>query len=271
VQERLRLPTLPRRIECSDISHLGGQDTVGSVVALRDGKPDKKRYRTYTVRTVDGGDDYHALFEVLGRRFRRGRAASEAPQGEAGDGNTEQESPEWQLPDLFVVDGGRGQLGVALAAAHDLGLHDLPIVGLAKERETVGGDKLVDRVYLPGQKNPIPLRPNSPELFLLAVARDEAHRFANRGRKKTGKRRRFESELDSVSGIGPKTKKALLREIGPIAVLREAADERILAVPGVTRRHLAALRAAFAASAEPSDATAPTTTEEKSIVLEIER
>lgn len=266
VQERLRLPTLPRRIECSDISHLGGQDTVGSVVALRDGKPDKKRYRTYNVRTVDGGDDYHALFEVLGRRFRRGRAASEATPGEGG---AESENPDWQLPDLFVVDGGRGQLGVALAAAHDLGLHELPIVGLAKERETVGGDKLVDRVYLPGQKNPIPLRPNSPELFLLALARDEAHRFANRGRKKQGKRRRFESELDSVSGIGPKTKKALLREIGPVAALREAADERILAVPGVTRRHLAALRAAFASPAQPpveppAAGSSTTSTEEKS-------
>jgi excinuclease ABC subunit C len=270
VQERLRLPTLPRRIECTDISHLGGQDTVGSVVALRDGKPDKKRYRTYHVRTVEGGDDYHALFEVLGRRFRRGRAAAEAADA-AQEGASDAEPTEWQLPDLFVVDGGRGQLGVALAAAHDLGLHDLPIVGLAKERETVGGDKLVDRVYLPGQKNPIPLRPNSPELFLLAMARDEAHRFANRGRKKTGKRRRFESELDSVVGIGPKTKKALLREIGSVAALREATDERILEVPGVTRRHLAALRAAFEpvgpveSVAEPSSGPSPTTaTEEKS-------
>jgi excinuclease ABC subunit C len=271
VQERLRLPTLPRRIECTDISHLGGQDTVGSVVALRDGKPDKKRYRTYHVRTVEGGDDYHALFEVLGRRFRRGRSAAEAAEA-TQEGVSDAEPTEWQLPDLFVVDGGRGQLGVALAAAHDLGLHDLPIVGLAKERETVGGDKLVDRVYLPGQKNPIPLRPNSPELYLLAMARDEAHRFANRGRKKTGKRRRFESELDSVAGIGPKTKKALLREIGSVAALREATDERILEVPGVTRRHLAALRAAFEPVervepvAEPSGGPSPTTaTEEKSV------
>ncbi len=271
VQERLRLPTLPRRIECTDISHLGGQDTVGSVVALRDGKPDKKRYRTYHVRTVEGGDDYHALFEVLGRRFRRGRAAAEAAQSDAeqsdvakGEGGAEADTVEWQLPDLFVVDGGRGQLGVALAAAHDLGLHELPIVGLAKERETVGGDKLVDRVYLPGQKNPIPLRPNSPELFLLAMARDEAHRFANRGRKQTGKRRRFESELDSVAGIGPKTKKALLRELGSVAALKEASDERILEVPGVTRRHLAALRAAFAPVAEPSAEATPTSSSEES-------
>jgi excinuclease ABC subunit C len=245
VQERLRLPTLPRRIECCDISHLGGADTVGAVVALLDGLPDKKRYRTYIVRSVGDGDDYQAMFEVLSRRFRRGKLAKEK-----ADAATEAETPadtEWQLPDLFVVDGGRGQLGVALAAAHDLGLHDLCIVGLAKEKENVAGDKLTDRVYLPGQKNPIALRPNSPELFLLARARDEAHRFSNRGRTKVGKRRRFESELDSIAGIGPKTRSSLLKTLGSVAALRAASDEQILAVPGVTQRHLQALRDAFAA------------------------
>jgi excinuclease ABC subunit C len=235
VQERLRLPTVPRRIECCDISHLGGADTVGAVVALLDGQLDKKRYRSYIVRGAGAGDDYQAMYEVLSRRFKRGKAAGE------GEGDSE-----WQLPDLFVVDGGKGQLGVALAAAQDLGLHDLSIVGLAKEKENVAGDKLVDRVYLPGQKNPIPLRPNSPELFLLARARDEAHRFSNRGRTKVGKRRRFESELDAISGIGPKTRTSLLKTLGSVAALREASDAAILAVPGVTRRHLEALREAFA-------------------------
>jgi hypothetical protein len=105
---------------------------------------------------------------------------------------------------------------VALAAAHDLGIHDLCIVGLAKEKENELGERMVDRVYLPGQKNPIPLRPNSPELFMLALARDEAHRFSNAGRRRKGKRRRFESVLDRVRGIGPKTKTALLKELGPL-------------------------------------------------------
>jgi excinuclease ABC subunit C len=146
------------------------------------------------------------------------------------------------LPDFFVVDGGRGQLGVALAAARDLGLHDLPICGLAKEKENVLGDKLVDRVYLPGQKNPIPLRPNSPELFLLARARDEAHRFSNRGRKKVGKKRRLSSELDQIPGIGPKTRTALLKTLGSLASVRSASDEALLAVPGVSKKHLSALR-----------------------------
>jgi len=355
VQERLRLPTLPRRIECCDISHLGGQDTVGAVVALLNGLPDKKKYRTYKVRSVGEGDDYRAMFEVLSRRFRRGRdaaqiQAAENPSpvsatleatregGEQGvDGHASatepgpafgvaarqaepadpsaasssdaalegappadaalEETPEaaaledappedaalssgagdeppdeelepdaaepaaeaeedagrapnsegtdWQLPDLFVVDGGRGQLGVALAAAHDLGLHDLPICGLAKEKENVAGDKLVDRVYLPGQKNPIPLRPNSPELFLLARARDEAHRFSNRGRKKVGKKRRLSSELDQIPSIGPKTRVALLKHLGSLDGVRNAADDAILAVPGVSKKHLAALREWF--------------------------
>jgi excinuclease ABC subunit C len=261
VQERLRLPTLPRRIECADISHLGGDDTVGAVVALLDGKPDKKRYRSYHVRTAGPGDDYQALYEVLRRRFRRGKAASDPdpaleptpeliptpaptpePSLELTPTPEPSPDPDWQLPDLFVVDGGRGQLGVALAAAHDLGIHDLCIVGLAKEKENELGERMVDRVYLPGQKNPIPLRPNSPELFMLARARDEAHRFSNKGRRRKGKRRRFESVLDRVKGIGPKTKTALLKELGTVEALRTAPDDRILAVPGVTRRHLDAVR-----------------------------
>jgi excinuclease ABC subunit C len=255
VQERLRLPTLPRRIECCDISHLGGQDTVGAVVALLDGQPDKKRYRSYIVRSAEHGDDYQAMFEVLSRRFRRGKSAQEQRSDDSGTPSDKEQETDWQLPDLFVVDGGRGQLGVALAAAQDLGLHDLCVVGLAKEKENVLGDKLTDRVYLPGQKNPIALRPNSPELFLLARARDEAHRFSNRGRTKVGKRRRFESQLDSIPGIGPKTRTALLTALGSVAALLRASDDAILAVPGVTQRHLQALRQALATPAlEEADA-----------------
>ncbi|MEZ4225429.1 MAG: excinuclease ABC subunit UvrC [Polyangiaceae bacterium] len=316
LQEKLRLPVLPRRIECCDISHLGGQDTVGAIVALTDGAADKKRYRSYTVKSVTEGDDYAAMYEVLSRRFRRGRTAKDdgdaaerdggdgaadagagdagdrapegdrdggdgaadagagdagerAPEGDrdggdgaadAGAGDAGERAPEgdrdggdgdgtdWEFPDLFVVDGGRGQLAVALTAAHDLGLHDLAVVGLAKERETPLGEKLVDRVYLPGQKNPVSLRANSPELFLLTRARDEAHRFSNRGRKKAGKRRRFESELDQIRGIGAKTRKALLTHLGSLEGVRAASDEAILAVPGVTRRQLDALRKHFAAN-----------------------
>lgn len=245
---RLRLPRLPRRIECIDISHLGGQDSIGAVVALLDGKPDKPHYRTYKVKCAGMGDDYGAIFEVLSRRFRRGIAAavSSAQPAETADtaesGDPASSSTDWSLPDLLVVDGGRGQLAVALAAAADLELKDLSIVGLAKEKESQTGDKLVDRVYLPGQKNPIPLRPGSPELFFLSVARDEAHRFANRGREKLGLKRRLRSSLDEVAGIGPKTRKALLTTFGTVEGVRSATDEALLSVKGVTQRLVKALR-----------------------------
>jgi excinuclease ABC subunit C len=270
LQERLRLPTLPRRIECCDISHLGGGDTVGAVVAMTDGEFDKKRYRTFNVRgdavRDQAGlinDDYGAMYEVLARRFRRAltasavATASDAGAPEQVEDAAEPHDSEWDAPDLFVVDGGRGQLAVALAAAHDLGLHDLPIVALAKERDVQGPEgapvaegasgkeKLSDRVYLPGQKNPIPLKSTTTSLFLLARLRDEAHRFSNRARMRIGNRRRFRSPLDDVKGLGPNAKKALLKHVGNLAAIRAAEDATLLAVPGVTARHVKALRAAF--------------------------
>jgi len=235
LQKKLRLPKLPSRIECVDISHLGGNDTVGAVVALVDGVPDKARYRTYHVQTVSGGDDYGALLEVLRRRFRRGAQAEASPESEI-----------WELPDLFVVDGGRGQLAIALTAAGDLNILDLPIVGLAKEKETAHGEKVVDRVYLPGQKNPIALRPGSPELYFLARARDEAHRFSNRGRSKLGKSRRLASLLDPIPGVGPKTKKALFATYDSLDAIQAATDEELRRVPGVTATVVAGLRELFA-------------------------
>lgn len=235
LREKLRLPTVPRVIECSDISHLGGGDAVGSVVCMRDGQLDKKQYRTFKIRTTAEGDDYAAQYEVLARRFRRGRDASAAGAEREGDGT-------WELPDLFVIDGGRGQLNVALAAARDLGLHELAIVALAKERESKTGETVVDRVYLPGQKNGIPLTSTSA-LVLLALLRDEAHRFANRGRIKQGDKRTLRSALDDIAGIGPKARRALHAGLGAMKDIRAASDAAILAVPGVTRRHLAALRA----------------------------
>ncbi len=252
LRAKLRLSTLPRVIECCDISHLGGSDAAGAVVCLRDGQPDKQRYRSFRIRTTDVGDDYAAMYEVLARRFRRGRLAAEAAHsddggergdgGDRGDGAAKQGASDWELPDLFVVDGGRGQLGVALAAARDLGLHELAIVGLAKERETATGDTLVDRVYLPGQMNPVALRSTSSSLHFLALVRDEAHRFANRGRKQAGKQRQLRSELDGIRGIGPVARQALLSEIGSMKAIRAASDERLLAVSSFTRRHLQALR-----------------------------
>lgn len=278
LKERLRLPTVPRRIECCDISHLGGHDTVGAIVAMLDGEPDKKRYRTFHVRgdgksakTTDAaptpggegegtaedmpvslaGDDYRAMYEVLARRFRRGLKKEEkiaGPDNEVGEvGDSDRERAEWDLPDLFVVDGGKGQLAVALAAARDLGLHELPIVALAKEKENVLGETMVDRVYLPGQKNPIPLKSHSASMFFLARVRDEAHRFSNRARERLGKKKRFKSALDSVAGLGPATRKALLRHLGSMKGVQAATDEALLAVPGVSARHVKALRKIYPA------------------------
>ncbi len=263
LQQRLRLTAVPRRIECCDISHLGGGDTVGAIVAMTDGAMDKKRYRTFNVRGVGGpertangvNDDYGSMYEVLARRFRRAIAAKaqgaddEAVGGDATVvlGGVDVAIPEgdWEAPDLFVVDGGRGQLAVALAAAHDLGLHDLSIVALAKERENMAGETLVDRIYLPGQKNPIPLKSGTTSLFLLARMRDEAHRFSNRARMRLGKKRRFHSPLDDVKGLGGKAKKALLSHVGNVAAIRAADDATLLAAPGVLARHVRALRAVF--------------------------
>lgn len=251
LQSKLRLPRLPRRIECCDISHLGGEATVGAVVRLTDGLPDKKNYKSYHVRSVSDGDDYRAMYEVLTRRF--GRGLEQQGTGSQGEAETIQ-AGSFDLPDLFVVVGGRGQLAVAVTAAADLGLVGLPLAGLAKERESVTGEKLVDRIYLPGQKNPIALRPNTPELFLLARARDEAHRFANFIRERLGKKRRLRSDLDDVPGIGPKTRKVLLSHFGGLSAIAQASDDEILGLGGVTKRQLAALRAAGLTPSDPGPA-----------------
>jgi excinuclease ABC subunit C len=206
--------------------------------------PERRGYRSYKITRAAPGDDYAAQHEVLSRRFLRGKNAS---VGEA-----------WQLPDLFVVDGGRGQLAAAQNAARDLGLDTLQLAGLAKERDTANGERLVDRIYLPGQKNPVPLKPNSPELFLLAHARDEAHRFANRSRERAGTKQRLRSELDPIVGIGPKTKARLLTHFGSLENLKSASDAEVQGIPGVNRGHLRALRAWIDGSAaltqEPASA-----------------
>jgi excinuclease ABC subunit C len=259
LQKRLRLASIPRRIECCDISHLGGGDTVGAIVAMTDGEMDKKRYRTFNVRGVlrsgpssGVNDDYGSMYEVLARRFRRALAARSA-EGDVAEAESDAPTEgDWDAPDLFVVDGGRGQLAVAQAAASDLGLHDLPIVALAKERETTSGEKLVDRVYLPGQKNPLPLKSSTTSLFLLARLRDEAHRFSNRARLRLGKKKRFRSPLEDVKGLGEPTRKALLKHVGNLAAIRAADDATLLAVPGVTGRHIRALRAAYPSEAGPA-------------------
>jgi excinuclease ABC subunit C len=227
LQAQLRLSVLPRRIECVDISHTGGEETVAVFVALRDGAPDKQRYRSFRVKTVAGGDDYAAMYEVLERRLRRGK----------------NEETGWELPDLLVVDGGKGQLGVAVRAREDLGLPDLDVASVAKPRITATGEREGDRVFRPGQKNAIPVRANSA-LTLLLLARDETHRASNALRKKVGKKRRLRSELDGVPGVGPKTRRKLLRNLGSLRQVMAATEDQ-LTEAGATRKQAHAIKQAL--------------------------
>ncbi|MCI0673268.1 MAG: excinuclease ABC subunit UvrC, partial [Myxococcaceae bacterium] len=165
LKERLHLRNLPQRMECFDISHFQGSAVVASQVAVTDGETDKSRYRRYHLKSVTSNDDFAAMYEVLRRRFERGRR-------------------EGSLPDLIVIDGGKGQLASAQAAMKDAGVEGVDLVGLAKSRDLEVADRDAtsarspERVFLPGRKDPVVLKQNSPELFLLTRMRDEAHRFA---------------------------------------------------------------------------------------------
>ncbi|HJZ84864.1 MAG TPA: excinuclease ABC subunit UvrC [Polyangia bacterium] len=222
LQRRLHLKRLPQRIECYDIANLQGQLSVGSMVVFVDGVPDKSQYRIFKIKTVKGPDDFASLYEVLSRRFRRAK----------------QDDPGWAVPDLVVVDGGKGQLQMALAAAHDVGIPTgvggIDMVGIAKPAESAQGEQKPDRVFIPKIKDPIKLRPNSAELFVLARVRDEAHRFANTLHRKLRRRRALRSALEDVPGIGAKRKRELLRHFGSLKKIKEATIEDLARAPGMT-------------------------------------
>ncbi len=211
--QRLKLRKTPDRIECFDIAHIQGTDTVASMVVFREGEPDKALYRKFKVKTVHN-DDFGAMHEVLTRRFRR------ALKGQTG----------WEFPDLLVIDGGKGQLSSALAAISDLGIElgsetGFDVVGLAKERDDTRGKSQPDRVFLRRAKDAIQLRSNTPELFVLAQLRDEAHRFANTFHKQQRKKRSLRSTIDDIRGIGPKRRRALLRTFGSVKAISQATVE----------------------------------------------
>ena len=211
IKRELQLPRLPSRIEGYDISDIQGTAAVGSMVVFDQGKPKPAHYRRFRIKTVSGADDYAMLQEVLRRRFKRAGGASDT----------------WAiLPDLILIDGGRGQLNAARAAMQEIGAGSVPTASLAKENE---------EIFIPKKPEPIILPKSSPGLQLLQRLRDEAHRFALGYHQRVHKRETFASALDNIPGIGPKRKRALLRQFGSLKAIKEASVEELATARGMTQ------------------------------------
>jgi excinuclease ABC subunit C len=223
IQETLELSKPPTRIECYDISTTQGTEIVGSMVVFVHGVPRKSDYRRFVVRSVHGQDDYASMREVLERRFRRWQMATSSPSPGGIEGGKS-----WaKLPDLLIVDGGKGQLSVAIEVLQEYGLLDkVSVAGLAKQRE---------EIFLPGWTKPVLLPRRSQGLFLVQRVRDEAHRFAITHHRQRRRRAGVASQLDSIPGVGPARRKALLKAFGSLDAIRAATVEQLTAVPGVPR------------------------------------
>ena len=219
LQEKLSLSKLPQRIECYDISNISGKNAVGSLVVFQDGEPDKSGYRRFRIKTISESDDYGMMYEVLYRRFERGE----------------------NLPDLVVVDGGKGQLNVALSVLKDLKIK-IDVIGLAKEERAIftskgivkkKASKAEDRVYLPKRKDAIYLSAWPQALRMLQHVRDEAHRFALNYHHQLKKKEDYSSILDGIEDIGEARKKVLLTHFGSSKQVRDATLEELQKVPGI--------------------------------------
>lgn len=219
VQKRLKLGSLPHRIECFDISHTAGNQAVGSMVVFEDGKAINRKYRSFTIKNVSGPDDYAAMHEVLSRRFLSEKAGSE--------------------PDFLLIDGGRGQVSIAVSVLKSLGRDNIPVFGIAKKNKA--RMETSDKVYKPGQANPIVFGLDLDVLLYLQKIRDEAHRFAiTLHRKKRGKAIR-RSVLDDIPGIGEKRKKALLRHFGSVKRICQAKEDELARVSAMNKKAAKAL------------------------------
>jgi excinuclease ABC subunit C len=233
LQSRFTLKNFPARIECYDISNFQGSPIVASLVVFIHGEPAKQHYRRYKMKEVTTQDDFASMHEVLTRRLRR-----------IVDGEDE-------APDLIVVDGGRGQLSQAVAVLEDLGLHEIDVISLAKSRvDRVGFDdpevtRSSERVFIPGRKNPIQLKANSPERFLLERVRDEAHRSAITFHKQLRDKQALRSSLEDIPGVGPTTRKNLLQHFGSLDAIREASEHDLSAAPGVSSSQAKAIYTFF--------------------------
>jgi excinuclease ABC subunit C len=220
LQRSLHLRNAPKRIECFDISNIQGRMAVGSMVTFDEGEADKSRYRRFRIKTVPGADDFRMMYEVLHRRFARAKE-------------------EGSYPDLLVVDGGKGQLNVALEVLRELDIGEVDAVGLAKmrvERAPQSADvvRSEERVFLPGRKNPVILKRNSSALFLLQRVRDEAHRFAVTYHRQLRSKERLRSVLDNIPGVGSARRKRLLRHFGSVQRIRDADVDALASVPGIS-------------------------------------
>jgi excinuclease ABC subunit C len=200
------------------------------MVVFEEGRPATNQYRRFRVKTVEGADDFATMQEVLRRRFRR--AGKVRSQSVAVDGGEAAELPDlepsddaWELPDLVIIDGGKGQLSAAVEAMREIGVYDIPTVGLAKQHE---------EIYLPGETDPVILPRGSEALYLVQRIRDEAHRFAITYHRQVRGKSQVSSALDNVPGVGPKRKKALLRKFGSVKAIRDASIEEIAATVGFT-------------------------------------
>jgi excinuclease ABC subunit C len=213
LQAALGLPRWPRRIECFDNSNIQGSHPVSSMVVFEDGKPLKSAYKRFHVKTVVGADDFATMREVVQRRFKR-----------AVDAEAEQDAAWTTLPDLVIIDGGKGQLSAAKEVFDDLNIINIPVVGLAKQFE---------EIYRPDRPDPVLLPRDSQALYLVQRIRDEAHRFALTFHQKTRQKAALTSPLDAVPGVGPKRKKALIQHFGSVKRLRAASVDDIAGVDGI--------------------------------------
>ncbi len=251
LQQQLSLPVLPRHIECYDVSNLMGTYSVASRVVFKDGEASKVDYRHYRIREAQGGDDVGCMREVLSRRFDR---MDEEP-----------------LPDLLMLDGGKAQLGVAVALLRDRGL-ELPTLGLAKEVDTQspsprvkrGGGLKAERVFLPGRKDAIFLPPNSKGMLLLQRLRDESHRFAIEYQRSLRRKASMTSILEEIPGVGPGKRKALLRALGSLRAVRQASVEELMQVQTVSGENAHAIRQFFDQLDEQNSVQVPETLSKES-------
>ena len=214
LQQALDLPNVPKHIECYDISNIQGSNAVGSMVVFYEGKPKKSDYRRFSIKRVSEVDDYAMMREVLSRRFARA-------------GSPPDEGNSWAvMPDLLLIDGGKGHLGVALQVLNESRIGSIAAASIAKENE---------EVFLPGRDDPVVLPSSSQALFMLQRIRDEAHRFAITYHRKTRQKSAVASVLDDVPGIGPKKKKALMRHFGSVSKMRDASIEELSQVAGMNK------------------------------------